>query len=116
MVMLNDGYLCTSYTKVKFNDAWRVIDERTNTWNEGKRYEEEPHLKLYDGGIYSWANFNPLTINRDGLKHFFIDEHYNSRLLWNKRKYKHLIQNNVEHVIDIDTEKDLTLFRTINEN
>lgn len=109
-VMTNDGYLCTSYTVKPFADAWRVIDERTNTWDETKRNEAEPHLKLYDGGIYAWANFNPHTINRNGLQHFFIDEYYNSKLLWNKNKYKHLVQNNVEHVIDIDTLKDAELF------
>lgn len=109
-VMTNDGYLCTSYTVKPFTNAWRVIDERTNTWNETKRNEPEPHLKLYDGAIYAWANFNPHTINRNGLQHFFIDEYYNSKLLWNKTKYKHLIQNGFETVIDIDTYEDAQLF------
>lgn len=89
-----DTYLTTSYCKLYFNDAWRVINQVSETWNEQKRGTDEAnYIKLYDGAIYAWATYPT------GCK-----------LLWQHDRPKNLIENYKGQPVDIDYLEDYTQF------
>lgn len=131
-IMLNDGYLVTSYVKEPYKEAWRVI--RADNWAENERGSKEPHLKLYDGAIYVWYNFTEAyKLPQQELDKYFTKEqqrylgkpqirtlygdpffnegYYNSALLWNYKKSKRLIYNYTGCLIDVDTIEDYKNFR-----